>query len=298
MNLGRYYKILRFLIKRKLFYKIRNSWIVWFYFLNNAGRLLYQKTKPNLNNIQKRIIDEWNENGIAVTRVDELFPNEHLLGILSEYAEGLIDKAESKDKKKFLKFLFDLHPVLNFKNPYAKLALERRVLDIVNGYMGMCAVFRTMTLNITVPVGEEALPVDSQRWHRDPEDKIVCKMFLYLTDVDENSGPFIYALGTHHKGRWRKLFPTDPPAGSYPPAEEVEKIIPKDMVKVFTGSAGTIIFCETTGLHKGGYAKTKERLMYTSMYSSKKSMHPAAFLHQDGGLARLGDLDEVQKYAI
>ena len=42
---------------------------------------------------------------------------------------------------------------------------------------------------------------DSQLWHRDPaNDEHLLKVFVYLTDVDEGAGPFMYAAGTHPEG--------------------------------------------------------------------------------------------------
>jgi hypothetical protein len=40
---------------------------------------------------------------------------------------------------------------------------------------------------------------------------------------------------------------------------------------VGTGDAGTIIFADTRGFHKGGEARTRDRLMYTCMYTSQAS---------------------------
>ena len=292
-------KYFAFLIKRKFYYAVRNSWPIWFYVVNREGRSAFESNKPRLNDIQKKIVEDWNKNGIAMTSLSELFGDEADLNHLQEYARKIDESSlkVDKNKKTFLRFLFTLRPVMDFENPFATLALNRKVLDIVNSYMGLNSTFRTMSLNITMPVGEAA-PKDSQMWHRDPEDKVVCKMFLYLSDVDEDSGPFIYATKTHHKGIFRRLFPTQPPAGSYPPEAVVKKSISSEYLKVNTGKAGTIIFCETTGLHKGGYAKSKERIMFTSMYSSKKSMHSESFDISENLKDNLSKLDDVQRFAL
>ena len=143
-----------------------------------------------------------------------------------------------------------------------------------------------------------AAPIDSQRWHRDPEDKIVVKMFLYLNDVDEKTGPFMYVRGSHHLGKYKNLFPTAPPAGSYPPLGSVEEKISKGDINIKTGRAGTIIFCETSGLHKGGYATEKERLMFTAIYASKVATSPKVYKFPEN-FDPLGlNLSRLASYAI
>jgi len=189
-------------------------------------------------------------------------------------------------------------PILDLENLFVRLALEDQILDIINSYMEMNLKFRAFTLNIVMPVKEGEEGRDSQCWHRDPEDKVVCKMFLYLTDVDEESGPFIYFKESHHLGRYRNVFPTAPPAGSYPSAKDVERVAPKENIETCIGKAGTIIFCETTGIHKGGYATSKERLMFTAMYTSLLATSPIAFKYPYNFDAQSGKLSYIQRYAL
>ena len=51
-------------------------------------------------------------------------------------------------------------------------------------------------------------------------------------------------------------------------------VIPPEAIKTFTGKAGTMIFCDTSGLHQGGYATGKERIMSTFGYYSHASLWP------------------------
>jgi ectoine hydroxylase-related dioxygenase (phytanoyl-CoA dioxygenase family) len=125
---------------------------------------------------------------------------------------------------------------------------------------------------IVVPIDSEAYL--SQRWHRDPEDKKLVKVFMYINDVDEGTGPFTYVVGSQYGGKWRYLFPQRPPAGSYPIQGGVEKIVKQSDIKVCVAPAGTIIFCDTSGLHKGGFSTEKSRLMSMSCFVSSASRYP------------------------
>lgn len=239
----------------------------WFWVLNRKSRRLFRDHRPELNKVQERILRELDETGIAVTRLEEFFPDEPKLKELLEAkppSGGLAssEKDETKTKKTFLRFLWEVRPKLEFQNPFLRLALERKVLDVVNSYFKMFSRFYFFTLNITRPVARGSEETASQRWHRDPEDKKIVKIFLYLSDVDENSGPFIYV--PYSTTKFAHISPQKPPRGSYPK----EMNLP---YQIYTGQAGTLIFCDTTGLHKGGHALSRERIMFTAGYYSSAS---------------------------
>jgi len=282
----------------KPYYIFRNSWPVWFLILNREGRKLQHQHKPLLNDVQRRIAEEFKKNGIAVAHVEDLFPGENILRDLQERAKYLLPKAETKTAKKFLLNLFDRQPVFDFKDPFMAFAINPRLLEIANDYMGMFSKFRYFSLNLTTPILEDTEPVQSQRWHRDPEDKRICKIFIYLTDVGDEAGPFMYATGSHYGGKRGNLFPAKLPKGCYPPIGAVEKTVPKDEIRVCTGKAGTIVFADTRGLHKGGYAKSKKRLMFTAGYASKAATWVVEYLRPDNFNKELEKLNKIQQYVL
>lgn len=275
----------KILIKRLLvrlievFFRARQSYPVWFYALNRKPRKLFRQNPPRLNEVQKRVVRDLKETGIAVTHLDELFPGENLLLLLVSHSQKLRDKAKVQSGKTFLRYLWDRSPALDFKNPFVKLSLNEKLLDAVNSYLEMYSRLFQLTLNITRVIGEGVPPFLSQRWHRDPEDKRMLKLFIYLTDVDEVAGPFSYIPYSKYGLKWGKVFPQRPPVGFYPPDGAVEKLFSKEAIKICTGRAGTTIFCDTTGLHKGGYAVQKERVMFTVGYRTPVSAWRTDFKH-------------------
>lgn len=251
---------------------IRHLYPVWFYISNRESRKLYNKNRTPLNSVSQRIAQEFKDQGIAFSHLDELFPGENMLVTLQEYTTVLKEKAEVKNNgKQFLRFLWDAIPVLDLTNPFLKIVFRPEIQGIINEYLGMWAKFYFFTLNVTIPVTEGSKPVQSQRWHRDSDDKKVPKVFIYLNDVDEGAGPFMAVVGSHYGGKWRYLFPQRPPHGSRAPWGGVEARIPKEDVRVCTGRAGTVVFCDTTSLHKGGYATKSERIMFTGVFASPAS---------------------------
>lgn len=272
----------------RLYFRLRSWRPIWFFILNREGRSCYKREPPILNDTEKKIISAFRKDGIAITHLDELFPQQNFLSVLEIYTRKLASCADTRTSKEFLRNLFETVPEVDFSNPFLLFALEERILNIVNSYMDLCAKLYYLTLNITIPVVKGSLPVQSQQWHRDPEDKKLVKVFLYLNNVDEEAGPFIYVPGSQYGGKFGSLFPQQPPRGSsYINDKRLEQFIPKEYILKCTGRAGTIIFCDTAGLHKGGYARAKERFMFTAGFCTSASAWPKRYRTPENFKSRL-----------
>ena len=79
---------------------------------------------------------------------------------------------------------------------------------------------------------------------------------LYLTDVDENTGPHSYIRGSH-QGYRGAAFTRD---GRFSD-EEVAAAYPKEELRI-CGPTGTVFIADTKGLHKGNPLIEGERLMF------------------------------------
>lgn len=286
----------KFIIKP--YFKLRTKKSVWL-FLNREARRLFAQNLPALNETQKQIIQKVFLGGIAQTNLEELFPNENKLLELQKYTNELKAKnLGQKTSKTFLTYLLPPYPMLDFENIIIKMALDERVLGIVNSYFEMFGKFYYFTLNITHPMPMGATAEQSQRWHRDPEDIKMLKMFVYLNDVDEETGPFIYISKSNLGNKWNKIFPQRPPIGYYPPNGELEKIIPETEIKKCLGKAGSVIFADTAGLHKGGFATQNERLMLTVGYAPSSSPNAKQYIYPQDIEKKMATLSPSQKYAV
>ncbi len=288
----------RYLVMRKLYYRAYMSDPAWA-IMNRDARALYRKYPVGLLNVQKRIVDDMRESGFAIAQVSELFGDESYVQTLRAYADALRLSplnADQNKSKSHLMYLLGVHPILDPKSPVAQFARERVILDVMNAYMGMATKFHSVELNVTRPVGD-ASAIASQRWHRDCDDKKICRAFVYLSDVDERSGPFIYIKGSHGIGKWGSLYRQDPPAGSYPPQGAVERLVSSDDIRVCTGKAGTIVFADTAGLHKGGYATHNERYMMTVGYNAgRTSLTSENFIFSEAVIS--DGFDAIQRHAF
>ena len=122
----------------------------------------------------------------------------------------------------------------------------------------------------TLPVEDAQERTDSQQWHRDPEDQHVVKVFLYFSDVDEEAGPFEYIPSSAEGGKYGNLWPWGKGSPRYPPTDELEQAIPVSERVAATGPRGTLVICDTSGFHRGGYARSKPRVLSTHTYVNRK----------------------------
>jgi hypothetical protein len=67
------------------------------------------------------------------------------------------------------------------------------------------------------------------------------------------------------------LWPWRPLGDNYPPQDELAERIDGRAV-TFTAPKGTIIFCNTSGFHRGGFAKVKPRVLATFTWDSPASL--------------------------
>lgn len=271
---------------RRLAKEGRQAELVWRYGFNIRPVFDYKLNfVGNLNSAAQKVIADLNRDGIARTSVDDLFPREQLYPEFESAAASLACersdeleqmKASAGDvnaigQKTFNVELLGSQVHFDPKSVFARFALQPTLLSIANAYFGMLVKLRYYNLWYTFATSMSAR--ESQLWHFDREDNYILKVFLYFKDVDEGTGPFIYAPGTHRKGR---LWGRQP---EYSLEKNVRRSTDKQMAAVLpeqkwikaVGKKGTIVFADTRGYHKGGEARTGDRFMYTCMYTSPAS---------------------------
>jgi hypothetical protein len=143
------------------------------------------------------------------------------------------------------------------------------MLDVVNSYRRQGTKLYYLDNWYTIPYPDTDKRISSQRWHRDPEEEHVVKVFLYVNDVDEGAGPFEYVRSSATGGRYGDVFRWEEDSDHYyPPHDELMAAVAREDVLTLTGPAGTLIFCDTSGFHRGGFARTKPRILYMGTYVS------------------------------
>ncbi|MGA4604084.1 phytanoyl-CoA dioxygenase family protein [Pseudoalteromonas maricaloris] len=110
-------------------------------------------------------------------------------------------------------------------------------------------------------------------WHRD-SFLSQFKMIVYLTDVDEDNGPFQYVNGSNLlRGKLKDASYRDKGDIRNPRYEDeyVRMLVGKKGfdLTTFTGKAGTAILCDTSGIHRGMPVVNGTRYAVTNYYKSK-----------------------------
>ena len=109
--------------------------------------------------------------------------------------------AQSGSKATFLTKLGDASYSLD--HVFARIATHPRALAVANGYLKLQSTLRALDVWHTHPTPGPA--IQTQLWHRDGDDVVNVKMFVYFTDVTLGAGPLCYARGTHPYGSRREL---------------------------------------------------------------------------------------------
>ena len=263
---------------------LKKTDLVWRYGLNLDPTISYWKSGQRLSPFQKDLVGELDQNGVAIRTIDEVFENSGSWRELEKGVSDLIaDKADDISRlkanadnvsigdKTFNLECLDSKVTVDPTSVFARTALHPDLLAIANGYLGMLAKMRYY--NVWYTAASSSRPRESQLWHYDREDNYILKVFLYLDDVDQGTGPFTYAPGTHRKGKLRSANPEFAIEGGVRRTtdEQMSAVIPESEWIRGTGKKGTIIFADTRGYHKGGEARTRDRLMFTCMYTSPAS---------------------------
>ncbi|HZO61939.1 MAG TPA: hypothetical protein VFB35_03060 [Gaiellaceae bacterium] len=225
------------------------------------------------------ILETFRRDGIAVARFSDLLGDELWQDavtditpfVASTEAEaarlGARERGEGKDEvivRRFYEKGREAHRYA-LSDAWLRIAASETVLDIVNGYAGAPARLTYVDNWYTVPYPLATERVASQRWHRDPEDDHIVKMFVYFSEVDEGAGPFEYVRQSAAGAKYGELFAWRD-GHRYPSTDELEAAVdPADRLTL-TGPAGTVIFCDTGGFHRGGFARTSPRILMISTF--------------------------------
>jgi hypothetical protein len=182
------------------------------------------------------------------------------------------------------------HQLVRYWNPHKdcetidRLCRNAKVVDIARKYLGAePRLWLTQLRWSFLPAGDrrplslyrEPVQYDTHAFHYDMLDVKSLTMFVYLTEVDLQSGPHEIIEGTH-KSRtfWEirnRVFDTAVVREKY-----------RDRIKVIVGRKGTAFLEDTGTLHRASDG-TKPRLILSLDYVLNRTLPPARALLTDAG---------------
>jgi len=117
-------------------------------------------------------------------------------------------------------------------------------------------------------------------YHYDNDGPSFLKFFVYLSDVDADSGAHTFIQGSH-----KHLKPEQFGRAGYQDRTDLLKFYGPDNEIVFIGPAGMILAEDTAGFHKGTTLKSGYRLLLQLQYATLDIPHEEEFA---------GGIDKVQ----
>jgi hypothetical protein len=250
---------------------------------NRSSRRAFASEPPGLDEAQRRVLAALDEDGYATLAFAELAGEETANAVqaqgdafIAETERALDANDEALRRRPGKEFLVRAHSFdgvrFDLDHEWFRACVSPAMLDVANAYLRMRSKLSYVDLWYTVPQSAEAERVASQLWHYDFDDKHLLKAFLYLGDVDASTGPFEYVAGSQPGGGYHDVRRWKPMGYGRVPEDDVKRSVPEDAIRTFTAPRGTVIFCNTSGLHRGGFATGGPRVLATATYCSPASL--------------------------
>jgi len=253
-----------------------------------------------MTDLQHNIVQEVKENGIAFSSVKDLF-NENQLGLFNkgiEFFNGfmkaphIIERCNRiaqgnpiQDRSKWFEITqYEyLKSGIGLDNPIVQMYMQDVFIDMATEFHGVLPKVRNILtwIHPQNPIQQER---NSQVWHRDQEDWEIFKVFVLFSNVGPNNGPTQYVKKTQHGGKYDKI--TNNMNGQSTSVFTFP--VPEEEIVSSEGPAGTIVFMNTNGLHKGGLIKEGVRVMTQANF-----LKPTAPLIENGVLGSYEYNDKI-----
>lgn len=155
--------------------------------------------------------------------------------------------------------------MMEFPEVYA-LGLNERLLRLVENYIGLPIKYHGVDVRREVADGK---PNDVRQWHLDNEDWRMCRMIVYLNDVDASGGPFEYVQRSDTIAAAASLgyvsgFVTD---------ARMERVVPRARWHKAIGKAHTVAFADTARVfHRASPPVARDRYSITLTWTSRQPL--------------------------
>ena len=168
-------------------------------------------------------------------------------------------------------YRFDEEDILA-NNDILGIFYDLNFIRIAQEYLGCKPLNNSIIMWWSSLLNKAASSRAAQLYHFDMDHPKFIKFFIYLTDVDTNSGPHCYVQGTH-RSKHSNLIKDR----RYSDEEILDSFESSDIIEVL-GSKGTVVAVDTSGIHKGKLPTQKDRLIiqveYTNSFFGQKVMNP------------------------
>ena len=154
-------------------------------------------------------------------------------------------------------------------HPFVRYALQPAALRIIGDFMGDLPQLSDVLLTLSQPTPNQTHSY-SQLWHLDHDDKRVCKLFIYLTDVkDTADGPFTFIPAGPSRPFRNTL------KSHMSDAKVFAKTGPNAVKEMIAPRLSSFIVNTARCLHMGSRIQSDHsRLLYTATYIQQPRIYP------------------------
>jgi hypothetical protein len=287
-----------------------NNELCFRYINRDFSRAIAEVDLPPLPLAGERVVEDLRAHGVAFADFSEFFDASlygKIIAAFNSYRDAFLKEREARGgKMKGKELIIDtIHKSHHFvpNDPVSEYLSAPVVAAIAARYMGMVPRYVGSSFWHTKPAPSDER-LYSQQWHRDYNDRRLVKFFLHLSDVGPENGYFEYVTGTHALGSLGKAFDRIGSDGyrAYPDQNAVDETFAEaavfDLAKLppeqrvgkgapwnkgahcrilATAKAGAMIFCDTFGIHRGGFVKSGHRDLVMGTYSTNYNIHKPHF---------------------
>lgn len=213
--------------------------------------------------MKNEILHSLNTVGICV--IEDYFSEEWCQSALSDIEDGLV-RFKDKIKSNVSEGTSGDYRLFKMENQYqtAKdFANDSFLLEVASEYYGYSMVSH-FVLGGKVEYNPNQITNSGGGWHRDNRAKQI-KTIVYLSDVNEKSGPFSFLQGSNNFE-----LPTRDGVGKSTRYDDVvvSEFCRENNIEPFKviGKRGTLVFVDTSHIHRGLNIQSGSRYTYTNYY--------------------------------
>ncbi|MEH2173420.1 phytanoyl-CoA dioxygenase [Nostoc sp.] len=237
-----------------------------------VARWKHSRNLPALEERDRNILKALKKDGVYVTTLADLGLNSSSELLKAAYQQ--LSQMENPNNDHLDEKLPQIYTVTGLPEFY-NWAMEKRLLNLIENYIGLPIAFHGVHLRKDFPSKHQ---FGTLLWHSDAEDRRIIKIFIYLNDVEEKTGPFEYiprSLTSLFSWSYIRLFYKLWKSGYMGiDDEQVKPVIPKSAWKSCPGPAGTVILVDTKNALHHGTVRTEERSTLFFCYTANPPERP------------------------
>ncbi len=146
---------------------------------------------------------------------------------------------------------------------------SKDILSIVKSYLNTNVISISASFFISNPleISDKEKYKNAQFFHWDNDFKKFLKLYIYLNDVDDDTGPHVFIKHSHkNKDKDHRL------CRLYSDSQIYESYPLSNVIK-FKGKSGSAFFVDSYGLHKGEKPIKKTRILLNVHFGAGKILY-------------------------